>query len=44
MWGAGGGGGGGGRGLGQGLFSLPFRNEYFLSRQLNVSKILHSVW
>lgn len=35
---------GGGGWLGQEWFSLSFRNEYFLSRQLNVSKILHSVW
>ena len=35
---------GGGGGLGQEWFSLSFRNKYFLSRQLNVSKILHSVW
>ena len=35
---------GGGGGVGQEWFSLSLRNEYFFSRQLNVLKILHSVW
>lgn len=33
-----------GGGVGQEWFSLSLRNEYFFSRQLNVLKILHSVW
>ena len=35
---------GGGGVVGQEWFSLSLRNEYFFSRQLNVLKILHSVW